>query len=158
VDTLSIDKTSLNGFRQIVPGGLVNHTLAPATMHGAQPGDPMWLVEGAGGNSNGDAIAGDVVKVVRMTNVLTANPTYTTTSLGVTPYTIPPNATQPGGFFEIVTNDARVLNAAWDHDRLVASQTVGSGTLAHARFYEFDTSRKTPALTQFGDIAPEPGV
>src|SRR5262249_54868239 len=64
VDTLSIDKTSLNGFRQIVPGGLVNHTLAPATMHGAQPGDPMWLVEGAGGNSNGDAIGGDVGKGV----------------------------------------------------------------------------------------------
>jgi hypothetical protein len=158
VDTLSIDKTSLNGFRQIVPGGLANHTLAPATMHGALPGDPMWLVEGAGGNSNGDAIGGDFVQVVRMTNILSNDPTYTTTRLSVTPYAIPPNATQPGGFFEIVTNDARVLNAAWDHDRLVASQTAGSGNLAHARFYEFDTSGTTPALTQFGDIDRGPGV
>jgi hypothetical protein len=158
VDTLSIDKASLTGFRQMVPGGLANHTLAPATMHSAAPGDPLWLVEGAGGNSNGDAIGGDVVKVVEMTNVLSDNPTYTTTPLPVTPYAIPPRASQPEGLFEIVTNDARVLNAAWDHGRLVASQTVGTGGLAHARFYEFDTGGAVPALIQFGDIAPGPGV
>jgi hypothetical protein len=52
IDTLSIDKASLNSFRQMVPGGLANHTLAPATMHDALHGDTMWLVEGAGGNSD----------------------------------------------------------------------------------------------------------
>ena len=159
VDTLSIDKASLTGFRQVVPGALANHTLAPATMHGSTPGGPLWLVEGAGGNTNGDAIGGDVVQVVRMTNVLSDDPTYTTTPLPVTPYAVPPRASQPEGLFEIVTNDARVLNAAWDHGRLVASQTVGTGGLAHARFYEFDTSGgPTPTLTQLGEIAPGPGV
>jgi hypothetical protein len=158
VDTLSIDKTSLVGYRQVVPGGLANHTLAPATMHGASPGDPMWLVEGAGGNINGDGIGGDVVKVVRMTDVLGDSPTFASTPLPVTPYAIPPNATQPAGLFAIVTNDARILNAAWDHGRLVASQTVGIGGVARARFYEFDTGAPVPTLTQFGDIARGPGV
>src|SRR5260370_6890865 len=104
VDTLSIDKASLAGFRQMVPGGLTNHTLAPATMHGAFPGDPMWLVEGAGGNSNGDAIGGAVVKVVQMTDVLSANPTYTTTPLPVTPYPIPPRPPHPEPLFQPVPN------------------------------------------------------
>src|SRR5262249_22899545 len=64
-----------------------------------------------------------------------------------------PAASQPGGG-RIATNDARILNAAWRNDRLVAAQTVGeSDGFAHARFYEISTAG-TPALTQWADVAP----
>ncbi len=157
VQVLSIDKptaldlnpATLTRFRADVPGGRAHQTMAVATMHGAAPGDPMYFVEEAG-FANGRAL-----RVVRMTDVLNATPTFANFNIPVTPYGFPPLATQPGG--AVRTNDTRVLNAAWRGDRLVASQTVGSGGAARARWYEFNTGG-TPALTQSGQIAPGAGV
>ena len=143
VDTLAIDKSSLTGHRYIVPGGLTNFTMAPATMHGSVAGDPMWFVQGAGADPAGDALPGVTVRAVKMTGVLSDTPTFTSYAVSVNPYLNPPLATQPGWFFN--TNDARILNAAWRTDasgvsHLVASQAVGLvDGLAHARWYDIAT-------------------
>src|SRR5438105_1082719 len=143
VDTLAIDKNSLTGHRQIVPGGLTNFTMAPATMHGSAARDPMWFVQGAGADPAGDALPGVTVRAVKMTGVLSDTPSFTSYTVTVNPYLTPPLATQPGWFFN--TNDARILNAAWRADalgvpHLVASQAVGlADGLAHGRWYDIGT-------------------
>ena len=151
VDTLSIDKTSLVGHRQIVPGSLTHFTMAPATMHGASSGGPMWLVEGAGADPAGDALPGTTIRAVRMDNVL-GEASFTSYAVAVTPYLNPFPALQPGGLFN--TNDSRILNAAWRGNRLVASQTVAGLFAAHARWYDLTTIGVAPALTQSGEINP----
>src|SRR5205823_14082289 len=101
---------------------------------------------------------GSQVQVIRMGNVLTATPSYTVTPITVTSFGLPPSAPQLGSSDLIQTNDARILNAAWRNNQLVAAQTVGTGGVAHARWYAFDTSTSTPALSQSGEIAPGAGV
>jgi hypothetical protein len=150
VDTLSIDKASLAGHRQVVPGGLTNFTMAPATMHGAAAGGPLWLVEGAGADPAGDALPGTAIRAVRMDNVLSDSPTFTYFTVPVAPYLNPFPALQPGGVFD--TNDSRVLNAAWRGGRLVAAQTVAGLLTAQARWYELNTATAAPALTQSGQV------
>jgi hypothetical protein len=153
VDTLSIDKNSLAGFRQVVPQGPLQFTsLAPATMHGALPGGPMWFV-GTGALSLGQS-----VRVVQMTNVLSNNSTYTTFQVSVPSSTATPAANQPRNGGLIDTNDDRILNAAWRNNRLVASQTVGFDGSAHARWYDFNTGTAAPTLTEEGEINRGPGV
>jgi hypothetical protein len=151
VDTLSIDKTTLAGHRQIVPGGLTHFTMAPATMHGAAAGGPMWLVEGAGADPAGDALPGTTIRAVRMDNVH-GEASFTSYAVAVTPYLNPFPALQPGSLFN--TNDSRILNAAWRGNRLVASQTVAGLFAAHARWYDLSTTGLAPALTQSGEINP----
>src|SRR5262249_51984683 len=146
---LSIDKTTLAGYREVVPGGLTNFTMAPATMHGAAPGAPMWLVEGAGSDPSGDALPGTTIRAVRMDNVLSSNPSFMDYSIPVGLYLNPFPALQPGGIFN--TNDARILNAAWRGNRLVASQTVAGLFTAQARWYDINVA-SVPTLTQSGRI------
>jgi hypothetical protein len=150
VDTLSIDKTSLTGYRQVVPGGPTNFTMAPATMHGAAPGAPMWLVEGAGADPSGNALPGTTIRAVRMDNVLGSSPSFTAFPVAVPPYLNPFPALQPVGLFN--TNDSRILNAAWRGDRLVASQTVAGLFTAQARWYDLNVGG-VPTLTQSGRIS-----
>src|SRR5262249_39951148 len=45
VNTLAIDKQTLTGYRVAVPGGTQHNTMAPATMHEASPGGPMYFVD-----------------------------------------------------------------------------------------------------------------
>jgi protocatechuate 3,4-dioxygenase beta subunit/methionine-rich copper-binding protein CopC len=139
-DYFSNDRTNPNDF-----------TLAPASMHGATPGMPMYLVE-----ENGFA-NGSQMDVVTATNLLSTSPSYTDTIVNVDPYTLPPAAQQPGGFIE--TNDTRMLNAEWRDGILVADHAVGLATDsdAHARWYEFSTTG-TPSLIQDGTISPAPGT
>jgi hypothetical protein len=159
VQVIAIDKLSRAVHRSDVYAdrlGAQHFSLQPATMHGALPGDPLWLVEAAPADSSGVAQGGDYVRVVRMANVLSATPTFTTTHIPVAHFDPLPEAVQPGGI-PVNAEDASVLNAAWRGNRLVASQPVGSGGVAHARWYEFNTS-PAPTLTQSGEINPGPGV
>jgi len=131
-----------------------NFTLAPASMHGAQAGDPMWYVEEAGyGN-------GQNIRVVKETGVLNGSPDFTGFDIPVASYIEPPAASQQGSDNQIETNDARILNAEWRNNQLVASQAVGLTTdaQAHARWYEFSTSGATPSLTQQGTIGAGSGA
>ena len=113
--------------------------MAAAPMHDAVPGGPMYFVEEAG-FANGSKI-----RVVKMTDVPSSTPTFTDTDISVDPYAFPPDAPQKGGS-PVETNDTPASsNAEWRGNHLVASQAVGtvSGSVAHARWYEFDT-RGTP--------------
>jgi len=73
--------------------------MAPATMHGASPGGPMWLVEGAGADPAGDALPGTTIRVVRMDNVL-GEASFTSYAVAVTAYLNPFPALQPGSLFQ----------------------------------------------------------
>ena len=147
VDTLAIDKSNFaNSFR--VNAGSSHFTLAPAVMHGSNPGDPMWLVETGSSTS---------MHVVKMTNILSSAPTFQTFTIGVPSYTQEPNPRQPGGS-TIVSFDTRVLNAAYNNGLLVAGHTIGSGGLSQARWYEFNTTSPTPTLVQSGNVFRGSGV
>jgi hypothetical protein len=151
VSTLSVDKSSLAGYTNIVPGGSSNSTLVPAVMHDANPGDPEWLVETGSSTT---------VRLVKMSNVLSSAPTYQTFSVSVPSYGNPPNATQLGGGSIPVSGlGTRFYNAAERYGQLVATHTIGSGGVAHARWYQFDiSSQPTPVLVQSADINPGAGV
>jgi PKD repeat protein len=135
--------------------GSSHFTLAPATMHDSQPGDPMWFVEvpTAAINSTGSS---NTIQVVKETNVLSAAPTFDTFSLGVDAYRNPPLATQKGASTLIQTNDARILNAEWRDSKLVATHTVGvtGDSQSHARWYQIDIdpTTMTPSLGQQGTL------
>jgi hypothetical protein len=139
-------------------GGLSSHiTMVPAKMHGAVAGGPMWFVEEAGFAS------GTTLRVVQMTNVLSATPTFTDFDIPVASYGGPPYpnsfaAPQRGGGYNIDAGFSWILSTAWRGDRLVASQTVDAGGVIHARWYEFNTGDVAPTLTQSGDIDQGPGV
>jgi hypothetical protein len=154
VDTLSIDKSTFTGYRNIVPGGTGNFTLVPAVMHDANPGDPEWLVE--------DGTTPTTVKVCEMSNVLSFSPNYQFFTVNVPAHAQPPDATQLGGGTIPVSGlGTRFYDASERFGRLVASHTIGTGgvgSVAHARWYEFDISQGNPTLVQASDINPGPGV
>jgi hypothetical protein len=136
-----------------VSGGVANATVAPATMHGASTSDPMYFVEeklDSSGNPTGNAL-----RVLSETNLFTT-PSFTSTDVSLPTaddYLAPPSASQKGSTTLIQTNDSRILNVEWRDNHLVAAQTIGvsADSLAHARWYEFDTSA-TPKLVQDGTI------
>jgi hypothetical protein len=149
VDILSIDKSTLDGYRNIVPGGASNMTLVPAVMHDANPGDPEWLVE-SGSNS---------VKIVQMTNYLSFAPTFQIYNEPVAPFGSPPNARDAGGgTVPLSTLGTRFYSAAEMYGQLVAAHTVGTGGLAHVRWYQFDITGDSPVLVQSDEINPGLGV
>jgi hypothetical protein len=110
-----------------------------------------------------------MIRLVRMDNVIGGSPTFSEFDRGVSPYSFPHNADQPGsgpfsgdcfsgtGSGFICTNDASILSVAWRGNRLVAAHNVGLASTSHARWYEFDTSG-APTLTQEGTIDPGPGI
>ncbi len=127
-------------------------TMAAASMHGSNPGDPMLFVE-ENGYDNGSSI-----RVVSATNLLSSSPTFDDTNIAVDSYTFPPAAEQPGGS-TIQTDDTSILNADYRNGLLVADQNVGLSTDsdAHARWYEFSVVG-TPTLVQDGTISPAAGT
>jgi hypothetical protein len=153
---LTIDKTSVldrnsrtfAAYSSDLPGGV--YAPAAATMHGTAPGDPMYFVQEV------TRFGGDRIRVIQMTDVLSNTRAFTSYEIPVDRYQRPPNAVHPGG--TIQTFESFVLNADWRDNRLVATHHVGSGGIVRSRWYEFDTSGKSPTLTQSGEIDQGPGV
>ena len=133
----------------------------PATMQDSAPGDPMWLVSAANSGGQGTGTA-STVDVIKMANVLSANPTFTTTTLAVNPYSLAVSPKQPNG--QAITSagftDSRIMNASEQGGTLVAGQIVSdaAGDLDNARWYAFNVSSGTPTLAQQGDVTGGPGV
>lgn len=125
-------------------------TLAAAVMHAAPAGGPMYFVEASPTPNN--------IRVVRMTNVVSATPTFTNFDIPVAAYGVAPNAPQPAPGAVLDTVPIRMLNAEWRGNRLVATHTVGVGGKAVARWYEVNTAVATPTLTQQGNIDPGAGI
>jgi hypothetical protein len=132
----------------------VSHfTMWPALMHGAEAGAPMYFVE------NSASYVGSTIRVVKMTDKLTSDPTFKEFTVNVPNYSSVVNPTQPdGGNFHITNIGTRILSAAWRNGHLVTGHDVGSDGVAHARWYEIDTSGAKPVLIQSGEIDPGPGI
>jgi hypothetical protein len=152
VSVIVIDKATIGGTLTVRHNDFntPHFSLIPATMHVADPGDPMWFVEES-------PVFFDTIRVVKMTDVLSATPTFTETDIAVDTYGSPPSASQKGGG-KIDAGDTRILHVESRGDRLVAAHTVGVSGIARARWYEFDTSGIAPTLTQQGTINRGTGV
>ncbi len=131
------------------------NSLRPTTMHDSTSvNDPMWFVqEHPGTNDLGD---GQHIDVVRMNNVLSSTPTFTTTTLAVKPYTdvslTPPK--QADGSVVTPDLDSRILKVAERNGLLVATHSVSvSSTQDDAQWYVINVSSGTPTLQQQGDVS-----
>jgi hypothetical protein len=153
VSIIVIDKSTIGGALTVRHHDFddTHFTITPATMHGSVAGDPMWFVEET--NFGG----GNQIRVMKMTNVLNATPTFTPTNVTVAAYGFPPTASQKGGG-RLDAGDTRMLHSEWRGNRLLATHTVGLSGAARARWYEFDTSGLSPTLTQQGTINRGTGV
>jgi hypothetical protein len=126
-------------------------SLRPTTMQDSKPGDPMWLIEQ---NPNG---ADNSINVLKMTNILSTNPTFTTTTLPVNPYidvvNQPPR--QPDGTVLTTDIDSRIQNAMEENNTIVAAQSVGNlnKTEDDVQWYAIDVSSGTPTMQQQGDVS-----
>jgi hypothetical protein len=136
------------------PGGyqydeIIDLSLAPAEMHGSQPGDPMWLVDAP-------------LRVTKVTNLLGSSLVFSPpTDLAVAPFTVmgPPLAKDPGGA-TLITDVTQMYKADWRNNRLVTGDDIGlsNDSDAHAQWYEISTAGSAPTLTQEGTISPGPGI
>jgi hypothetical protein len=143
VDTISVRKSDLTGFTHVWSTSQVSLPgMAPAVVHDGAAGDPVWFV-GTGSGSN--------IKILKMTNELTSNPTITPYTVSVPGYSSMPAPKDPGGTMSW-TFDTRILNAALSNNMLVAAHNTGSGGNAKARWYEFSVAGSTPTLVQSGNV------
>jgi hypothetical protein len=126
--------------------------LRPTAMQDATAGGPMWMLAENGSNSS--------IDVIKMTNVLSAAPVFTTTSVPVNPYFTAVPELQPGGTSITTATDSRIMNASEQNGQIVAAHIVSNaaGNLDNARWYEFNVSSGSPVLQQEGDISGGPGV
>lgn len=160
VTILSIDKASvLDGDSAtfdyyLQDRGFFDFSLTPAVMHDSKPGDPMYFVE-----ASTDFFA-DTITVVREDDLLSDFPSFTDTEVFVDDYFCPPDADQNNldfyyfpPYIAVAQNGARILNAEWRGNHLVAAHNIGieDDFEPHARWYEISTSG-SPSLIQDGTI------
>jgi hypothetical protein len=156
VQILTIDKSSaLDGNPDTLTYYQVDrfsgdYTLAPASTHDSDPGDPLWFVEEDNGFST--------LRLVEMNNVLSDTPDFQDFVVSVPSYDAAAAPAEPDG--QPVTDqiDTSILGASMAGNILVTSQNVGDGLDTHARWYEFDVGGDNPALLQSGEIDPGPGI
>jgi hypothetical protein len=151
---LTIDKTSVLDQNSSTLTDYINtrssdFSMIPARMHGAVSGGPMWFAETSWSG-------GSWIDVVEMTNVDTANPSFTDNNLTVNSYSYTSSPPQPGGTVGII--DCRVLNVEWSNNNLVAGFDSISGSDAAAAWVEFATGGSRPTVSQQGVIHPGSGV
>jgi hypothetical protein len=127
-------------------------SIRPTVMHDSVAGDPMWLLESTAGNGNS-------VNVIRMDSVLSASPTFTTTSLSVNSYLGVVQPLQPDGTGLAPSSGngalwTHILKAAEDKNSTVACDQVSvSATEDDARWYRIDVSGATPTLADQGNVS-----
>src|SRR5262249_44740885 len=135
-------------------------TVAPASMHGAKPGGPMYFME-----STNDFLKLDPISYHMMTwaNPLVASSFMSDNELPVPAYDFPDPPDKKGGL-PVDTNDFRTLSVAWRDNILVVANTasVDASLVAKAHWYQWQTNASNPAsiplLLQAGVIDPGPGV
>lgn len=145
---LSIDKSSVaNSTWTSYLVDASGFSTIPARMHGAVAGGPMWFVESNWGG-------GSSVTILKMANVLSSNPNFTTSSLPTSSYG-QSTITQPGG---TIGFDCRTLGAEWYNNNLVAAWNSQAGSDAAAFWIEFNTGGSSPAVAQQGIVHPATGI
>jgi uncharacterized repeat protein (TIGR01451 family) len=150
-----VPQAELHVYQSDFQGG----SLRPATMHDSTSADdPMWLVQehpGAGGSPDGQHI-----DVVKMTDVLSSTPTFTTTTLAVNPYAQVVQPLQPDGSGVTPALDSRILKVAGQGGTLVAAHHVSNaaGNQDLVQWYQVDVSSGTPVLHDQGDVGSGPNT
>jgi hypothetical protein len=129
----------------------------PATMHGSRHGDPMWFAESEP-VSNGTAY--DEV-AVRMTNVLSSNPSFTSSLMDFARSAADP-APQAGSN-QTISVSSSICNVSWRNNRLVTAWAVGNQSLNallpdDVWWVEEDTSSGNPTLVAIGDSTVDPNA
>ena len=160
---LGIDNNGTGTGMREMPYGFTNFTLAPASMHGATAGAPMWFL-GDGHTGGG----GSSINVIRLDNP------FSTTAVVTSPFPIAvpsfgstPNARQPGGTLGGLSGSSHPDNtslgtrfyfSAWRTvggvAHLVSAHAIGNGTGVSTRWYDFTITNGTPTLLQQGNVNP----
>jgi PKD repeat protein len=133
--TLTAYHNDLNGFQD-----------RPTVMHASAAGDPMWLVTEHGDNTH--------IDLIKMTNVLSTNATFTSTTLAVTPYSALVNPLNPNGTAVTGNIDSRIQKAAaWNGTLVAAHAVAASSTQDVIQWYAFNVSGDAPTLSQQGRVS-----
>jgi hypothetical protein len=150
--TLSITNALTSPGITVVPGGTSHFTLAPAAMHSASPGDPMWFVEASGGSS---------VRVDRMDNPFDPLPVHNFTTIAVPAYGSVPNARQPGPSINTSQLGSRFyfsdMQTVSGVTHLVTAHMAGAGGGVQAQWLDIRVSG-APGLVQSGFINQGTGI
>ena len=129
--------------------------IPPARMHGDFTGGTEWFLSISSGGGN-------TVRVTKMTNYFSANPTYKTWEVPVRPFSNFATADQPGAPGSVVDNDPTATAVQYHNKRLVtatwASTAADGFTYPKGHYYQIDVSTATPLLMTDGLIDPGPGV
>jgi hypothetical protein len=129
----------------------------PAAMPDSVPGGPMWMVAAnSGGVFSGSA---NTIDVLKMTNVLSANPNFTPYTLTVDPYYMAVFEKDPGGTVDSVA-DSRMLQLGESNGLLAAVNEVSNsaGNTDMVRWYEISVQSGAPVLVQQGNVGGAPNV
>ena len=160
-DVLAISKADLSAHALTgilsVSSGATPQVLAPARMHGAQTGDPAWLVASQLTNATNGT---NKVLVAKLTNVLSSSIAIDLSNVVTinTTYWNPPAIAQPGDQVYLSAIDTRFSSVDWRGGYLAATDTIGttapgqSGDRARARFYVFTTGGTQVGFSQQGEI------
>ncbi|MBO0699415.1 MAG: hypothetical protein J2P46_13550, partial [Zavarzinella sp.] len=128
-------------------------SIRPTVMHDSVPGDPMWLLESTAGSDN-------KINVIKMTDVLSSSPTFTTYSRSVNAYQGVVQPQDPGG--QITPNSGNngalwthILKAAEFNNTIVASDQISvSSTEDDARWYSISVADpNNPTIQDQGNVS-----
>jgi hypothetical protein len=136
----------------------LNYGMAPAIMHNAPAGSPMYFVSTFGVGSMGTPFSNSVLRVTTMTNILSLRPVFQFQSMTVANYGNGPvpNAAQP---FDVLNlGDTQITNLAWRNGEFVAAQTAKINGKGEATWYDFNLVAGKPTLIQEGSIDAGKGV
>jgi hypothetical protein len=132
--------------------------MPPAQMHGDTTGGTEWFV-----STDGTDSGGSTMRVTKMTNYLTAVPSFTYTSLPVRAYSSATTADQPGGAGSVTTfPNTTTTQVQYHKGHLVtamASATAKDGFVyPKGLFYVINIKSGAPVLLRQGIIDPGRGV
>lgn len=137
-----VNGTSASGWRflpsDLAVGNDPSHTVVPAIMYNASPGDGEFLIDAHGGGA-----AGNALEVWHLTDPNSpTGPTLDHVTQTVGSFDMAPDARQPGTNIGIDTGDTRLQFAFWRNGVLSTGQTVAgpTGNSAAAAFTEIDVS------------------
>jgi hypothetical protein len=131
--------------------------MPPAQIHDDAKGRVEWFVSTDGG------LAGNTIRVTKMTNYLSNSPVFTYTSLPVNQYQYAFEADQPGGFVTVDPNTT-TTQVHSRKGRLVTAMASGTAadnfTYPKGLYYQINVNDDipAPALLKQGVIDPGPRV
>jgi hypothetical protein len=152
-DSSTLKNTNPGTWKYYVDTRQDPNLFVPATMHGSRHGDPMWFAESQPEptGTGFDEVA------VKMTNVLSSNPSFTSSVIAPNqPAAIPaPHA----GSTQTIAVNSYIHNVSWRNNRLVTAWVTGfnnrfsSTGFDEVYWVEENTSSGNPTSVAFGEVS-----